>query len=301
MIKIKPNYYLVGAPRCGTTALSEYLRTHPNIFMTQPKEPNYFAEDFYRPIITLNDYYALFNRVSRNHLAIGEGSVVYLFSKTAIPNLKEFTPDARLIVMVRNPIQMVASLHSRLLVTLYEDEKDFEKAWFLQSARQKGENIPKTCRSPRFLEYKNIGCLGLQLERLFQIFDRNLIKVIVFDDFATATKKVYEDTLAFLDVPSDGKVEFPQVNVNKVSRSGIVTRLAQRPPEQLVRLYRRVKNALNLGSIGLLRRVNDLNSERVGRETLSQDMKSVLKEAFREDVLLLSDLLERDLSHWLAV
>lgn len=300
-MKNKPNFFIVGAPRCGTTALSEYLRTHPNIFMTQPKEPNYFAEDFYRPITTLNDYYSLFNRVSSEHLAIGEGSVVYLFSKTAIPNLKDFTPNAKLIVMVRNPIQMIPSLHSRLLVTLYEDEKDFEKAWFLQAERQKGENIPKTCRSPRFLEYKNIGCLGTQLERLFEIFDRSHVKVIVFDDFAAATKEVYEDTLSFLGVPSDGKVDFPKVNVNKISRPGIITRLAQRPPERLVKSYRRVKNTLNLGAIGLLRRINKLTSEEAEREAITQNMKEELRGAFRDDILLLSDLLERDLTHWLAI
>jgi hypothetical protein len=260
--------------------------------LTEPKEPNYFAEDFYRPITTLKDYYALFNNVTSDHLAIGEGSVVYLFSKTAIPCIKNFTPEAKIIVMVRNPIQMIRSLHSRLLVTLYEDEQDFEKAWFLQDARQRGDRIPKTCRSPRFLDYKNIGSLGAQLERLFQVFDRELVKVNVYDDFAKSTKDVYEDTLSFLGVPSDGKVNFPKVNVNKISRSKIISRLTQRPPAPVIRIYRRIRAALNFKPVGLLQRINKLNSEEIGREPLSDDMKEVLRAAFHNDVLLLSDLLE---------
>lgn len=297
----KPNFFIIGAPKCGTTSLSEYLRSHPNVFMTRLKEPRYFAEDLYRPISTFEEYVALFSQVTSDHYAIGEGSVTYLISKVAAKNIKEFNPSAKLIAMVRNPIQMIPSLHSQLVYSLNESEDDFEKAWNLQSKRRQGEHIPKTCRSPIYLQYAYAGKLGAQLERLFRVFDKELVKVIVFDDFVISTKKVYEETLSFLTVPSDGKIDFPRVNANKVSRSQKVSRFVRRPPKQLMEPYFRIKRFFNFGSIGLFRRIKKINSQATKRQPISLEMKQELIETFTEDIYLLSDLLERDLSHWLRV
>ena len=300
-MKNKPNFFIIGAPKCGTTSLSEYLRTHPNVFFTRPKEPRYFANDIYRPLTEFEDYVALFNKVSENHLAIGEGSAIYLISKVAIGNIKEFAPGAKLIAMIRNPIQMIPSLHSQLLISLNENEEDFEKAWGLQESRREGKNIPKTCRTPIFLQYAYVGRLGSQLERLFQTYDRKLVKVIIFDDFVKSTKNVYEDTLAFLGLPSDGKGEFPKFRANKISRSQTVSRFVRRPPKPLKSVYFKTKKFFNLGTLGLFRRIKSMNSKEAKRKTVSQEMKQELVETFREDILLMSDLLDRDLTHWLEV
>lgn len=300
-MKNKPNFFIVGAPKCGTTSLSEYLRTHPNVFMTRPKEPNYFAEDFFRQVSTLEDYLALFDNVSSEEIAIGEASVTYLSSQVALQNIKDFNFNAKLIAMVRNPIEMIPSLHAQLLVSLEEDEKDFEQAWFLQEKRKNGEKIPSTCRSPVYLQYADIGRLGAQIERLFQNFDKQLVKVIVFEEFANSTRQEYEKTLSFLGVPSDGRTDFPRVNANKVIRSRKMSFLLRRPPKTIVNSYLRIKNYLNLGSIGFFRKTRKMNVQEREREKISYEMKKELVTTFREDILLLSDLLERDLSYWLKI
>jgi hypothetical protein len=297
----KPNFFIIGAPKCGTTALSEYLRTHPNVFITRPKEPRYFAEDIYRPITNLRDYLALYSAVSTDHKAVGEGSATYLISKVAAKSIKEFSPNAKLIVMVRNPIKMIPSLHSQMLISFEEDVKDFEQAWQLQQKRSVGDNIPKTCRQPIFLQYAYAGRLGAQLERLFQVFDTSQIKVIVFDDFVSSTKQVYEETLSFLGVPSDGRVNFPQVKANRIYRYQKVSRFLRRPPKPVMDTYFRMKRFLNIDSPGFFQRINKLNSQKTERISISQEMKQELVETFREDILLLSHLLDRDLSHWLSV
>jgi hypothetical protein len=300
-MKNKPNFFIVGAPKCGTTSLSEYLRTHPNVFMTRPKEPHYFAEDFYRQVSTIEDYLALFDNVSSQHIAIGEASVTYLSSQIAIQNIKEFNSNAKLIAMVRNPVEMIPSLHAQLLVSLEEDEENFERAWFLQAKRKNGENIPSTCRSPTYLQYAEIGHLGAQIKRLFQSFDKHLIKVIVFEDFISTTKKEYQDTLSFLGLPTDGRKDFPRINANKVTRSRNMSLLLRRPPKKFVDSYLGIKNILNLGSIGFFRKTRKMNEQEREREKLNYEMKKELVTTFKEDILLLSDLLDRDLTDWLKL
>ena len=102
----RPNFFIVGAPKCGTTAMTTYLRDHPQIFMPLQKEPHYFAEDYpiFREVWTEKQYLHLFRSADSSHLAVGEASVWYLYSDHALPRIKAFAPDARIIVQVRNPV-----------------------------------------------------------------------------------------------------------------------------------------------------------------------------------------------------
>ena len=127
----KPNFFIVGAPKCGTTALYEYLRPHPHIFMSKVKEPHFFANDLgtYPFIKTLEEYTRLFTDSNEQHVRVGEASVYYLRSATAIANIHQFNPHAKIIAMFRNPVEMVHALHSQLLYVSEESESDFETAW----------------------------------------------------------------------------------------------------------------------------------------------------------------------------
>ena len=139
----RPNFFILGAPKCGTTALSEYLREHPRAFVSQPKEPHYFCGDFdyyYAPGQRSEEHYLrLFDAATDDHLAVGEASVWYLYSADAARNIAAFDPATRVIVMLRNPVDLVPSLHSQLLYMLDEDEPDPARAWELQEARRRGE------------------------------------------------------------------------------------------------------------------------------------------------------------------
>ena len=111
----KPNCFIVGAPRCGTTALFSYLQTHPQICMSDFKEPNYFSDDLYpqlRRCTTEESYFANFSGLGEHHTVIGEATVYYVYSKTAIPNIKKFNADAKLIAMFCDPAEALYSVHS---------------------------------------------------------------------------------------------------------------------------------------------------------------------------------------------
>ncbi len=117
-----PNFFIVGAPKCGTTALSEYLRHHPNVFFSSQKELNFLNDDLPQEDITglhrvssLSDYLKYFAEANENHRAVGEGTPHYLRSRTAIQNILDLNPEARLIAMVRNPVDLVDAFHATRL------------------------------------------------------------------------------------------------------------------------------------------------------------------------------------------
>lgn len=297
----KPNFFIIGAPKCGTTALSEYLRSHPNVFLSSPKEPNFLADDlkinpYY--IKTWNDYLNLFSQVQNDHVAIGEASVWYLYSTVAVKNIYRLNKNAKLIIMLRNPVDMVYSYHSQMLQSSRESETDFKKAWQLQTLRKKGECLPKICREPVVLNYSQVARYSSQVERVFNTFPEEQIKVILFDDFITSTQHVYEKVTAFLGVPSDNRRAFPVINQNKVTRIVWFEHVLASPPPTLLRLARKLSklSGRNLG--GITRPIRRLNTRKESRPPLDPAFRAELVEFFREDVAKLARLIDRDLSMW---
>ncbi len=298
----KPNFFIAGAPKCGTTALSEYLRTHPNIFMSLPKEPHYFAEDLpgQREVLTLEQYLKLFEDCTENHLAIGEASVLYLYSSTAINNIYKFNPDAKIIVMLRKPMELVYSFHYQLLYNRDETIEDFASAWKLQSNRHQGIDIPKSAKEPKLLQYSAVGMLGEQVEKLFNIFPSEQIKVILFEDFIRDTKFVYEDVLAFLEIPSDSKTNFPRINANTVQKSSWLADFVKSPPRPLKNVAIKTRNLVGLERLGILKRIKMANTKITKRPTLDANFQTELNNEFRDDIQKLSQTIGRDLSHWMG-
>jgi hypothetical protein len=297
----EPGFFIVGAPKCGTTALYEYLRTHPNIFMPAIKEPHYFARDLgtYPRVQTLDEYTELFADRTPGHLIAGEASVYYLRSSVAIANIHEFNPDARIIAMFRNPVDMVHSLHSQLLYVSEETVSDFETAWRLQGRRRQGLDLPPASRGSFLVQYAEVGRFGTQTERLLSIFPRAQVKLILYDDFAASPRGVYDDVIQFLGIPHDHRSDFPQVNENKRARVPWLRDFYRKPPPALRSAIRGLKRAVGAEGISAAKKVMvDLNTVRTRRQPLTPEFRAELVGAFHEEVSLLSRLLNRDLSHW---
>jgi hypothetical protein len=297
----KPNFFIVGAPKCGTTALYEYLRPHPNIFMPKVKEPHFFAKDLgtYPFVKTLDEYTRLFADSTEQHLRVGEASVYYLRSSTAIANIHEFNPDAKIIAMFRNPVEMVHSLHSQLLYVSEETESDFETAWRLQERRRQGIGLPPASRGGFLVQYAQVGQFGTQTKRLLSIFPAGQVKLILYDDFAASPQAVYDDVIQFLDLPHDQRTEFPRINESKRARLAWLRNFYRKPPPPLRTAFRSLKRAVGAESIrAVTSKIVDLNTVRERRQPLSPAFRAELVAAFRDEIDLLSRLLNRDLSHW---
>lgn len=300
----KPDFFIIGAPKAGTTSLYTYLAEHPRIFMPSMKEPFYFCDDMplYREKATLvpnmTTYLELFAPATDEHLTCGEASPLYLFSKVAAPNILAFNADARFIVMLRNPVDLVHSFHSQLVFGLHEAVADFEQAWRLQQARAEGRRVPKDCLAPQLLQYRQVGMLGAQLARLLTHVCPTRVKVLLFDDFAADPRSQYEDVLAFLGVPSDHRSEFPRENANKLRRSRTIARWLRRPPFPLNVVRRQYLRRFGADSWAV-RYPASLNRKPAQRTPLTTDMRRELEGDFHDDVRLLEHLVPRDLSNWI--
>jgi len=294
----QPTFYIIGAPKCGTSSLRTYLGEHPRVFMSQLKEPGFWADDLpgYRHVSTLEQYLALFDDAGPEHAARGEATATYLYSRTAVPAIRRFSNEARFVVMLRNPVDQAYSYHNQLLYNGHEDEADFRRAWSLQPQRREGRHIPKGCPEPKMLQYGAVASYGEQVERLFEAVRRDRIKIILFRDFAQDTAEVYADVLRFLQLEPDGRTEFPRVNA---SRRHVLPRIGtwmHNPPAWALRANTLVKRFLGIQRSN----IKHLVSVPYRRPALPAAFRRELREYFRPDVQKLQRLIGRDLTHWLA-
>lgn len=288
-----PNFFIVGAPKCGTTSLANWLSRHPKVYMSPIKEPHFFNIDLsYRNVPEKKKYIKLFDKVSTKQKAIGEASVFYLFSNTAIPSIESCITSPKYIVMVRNPVDMAYSLHEQQLVAGNEHIKEFEKAWEESEHRAHGKEVTSWCREPRLLAYKEVCKLGGQIARLYDLVPKDRVKIVVLDDLKQSPKKEYEAVIRFLGVESDGRSEFPVHNTAKRRKSKLLRRVTK--------AINSVKQSLGLYWLGtgIMDGLDELNKEYRERPPLSRRVRKRVADYFKDDVYRLSELLSRDLTHW---
>jgi hypothetical protein len=294
-----PDFFIVGAPKCGTTALYSYLKERPDVFMPELKEPHFFASDFaaYRRITERDAYLALFAAAAPDAM-LGEASVWYLFSEVALRDIMDANPAARIIVMLRNPVDMVHALHGQLLHAPDEDVPDFERAWALQESRAAGRDIPRHCREPRHLQYRVVGSFAAQIERLHQHVPQEQVLVLLFEDFARDTAAAYAETLRFLGLPQDGRQSFERINASRARRSRLLATGVRDLVGSLGPLFSPAKRTLNAIGLHPGRVVVRWNDRPQARAPLSARFRAELADAFREDVDRLEHLLGRSLDVW---
>lgn len=292
----KPNLFLIGAPKCGTTSLAGYLADHPQIFVSSPKEPYFFNTDSEkRNIWNLNDYEDIFTGAATHHEFVMEASTLYLYSDVAVRNIVSLVLEARFVALLRCPGDMVVSWHSQLLFTQEEEVENFEHAWNLIATRKEGQGVPARCRDQRILYYDEIAKYGEQLERVFATVPRDRVLVILFDDLARDPRAVYEQVLAFLDLDSDGREIFDVRNQRKTLRSRRLSRILSNP------IGLRLKQILGIKApTGLLAPFHSINRKPAERKPLSANLRARINKTYEADVRVLERLLNRPLDHWLT-
>ncbi len=295
----KPNLFIIGAPKCGTTALAKYLSFHTDVFMSSPKEPRYFADDYksIRNINSFQDYSKLFAN-SSGQTIIGEASPLYLRSKTAINNIYNYNSSAKIIIMLRNYVDYLYSFHHQLLHDSHENIRDFELAWSAISDRKKGYRIPNYCKDNRLLYYDEIGKLGEQLKRVFEVFPRDQVMIIEFENFIKNTNHVYKDVLKFLNLNQDHRNEFPKINAAKEHK---ILWFGQ-SMKYFFRRFRPgftlLKKMIGCNNTGLFEKLLKLNRRKISRKPLSEEFINEIDTFFSNDFKKLKDESKMDLSNW---
>ena len=289
-----PDFFLIGAPKCGTTSLATWLAEHPQVFMCSPKEPFFFCTDIaaHRAARAWPEYCRLFDGAA-GACAVGEASTSYIRSRVAVPEILERLPHARFVVCLRNPVEMIASVHAQMLRGVREDIPDLGTALALEPARRRGEALPPGTEAPMDLIYTETCALGSQLARLYDHVERTRVNLIFMDDLRAEPRQVWVDLQAFLGVPEDGRRVFAAENTRAMPRSARVSRM--------VRALQRTKNRVLPGrSLGIgagLGRA--LERQPTSAETaMSATLRADLTERFAPEVEQLERLTGRDLSAW---
>ncbi len=296
-----PNFLIIGAAKSGTTALFRYLEQHPQVFISEPKEPHFLAFDGESPHfcgpgdeVMMNTkvytefprYESLFNAAG-NAAAIGEGSVSTLYYPQSIGRIKKYMPDAKLIVLLRQPAERAWSAFSFMHMRVYEPCQDFREA-----LRQEAQRISQNWH--HIWHYQRQGMYYQQLKPYFDAFGRDQIRVYLFDDFRKNPQPVLRDCFDFLGVDASfvpGEEPSPHVSGMPKSRllQAAVARAGTLRKMLKVFIPPRMRKAMH-------RKFEEMN---LRKDKLDPQLRAELTNSFREDILQLQDLLDRDLTSWL--
>lgn len=296
----KPNFFIVGAKKSGTTAMFEYLKQHPDVFMCEPKEPAYFGKDLGIPdvVATEADYLELFG-AARDEKIIGEGSTWYINSTNAAREIYDFNEQSKILIMLRNPVDMIHSLHSYLLWMGWETIEDFEEALDAEADRKQGKRIPYPMYPVRPLLYREMVNYSQQVRNYLDVFGQSQTKIIIFDDFKNNTRGAFKETCEFLEIDSIFEPIIERVNENRSVKNTKLHSIITRPNPKLKQMVRGLMPQSMRAKMG--EKLITMNSQTASRQTMPDDLRARLEDEFTPDVQRLGQILNRDLvALWFA-
>jgi hypothetical protein len=302
-----PDFFIVGHPKSGTTALYEMLRRHPQVFMPELKEPRFLAGDMYvhsaaasELPATMDQYLALFAQARADQLA-GEASPLYLASAVAAASIAELQPEARIIAVLREPASFLRSLHLQFVQSHIEDKNDLAQAIALESVRREGRQIPPSSRlRPQVLQYSDHVRYVEQLRRYHDLFPAERVLVLIYDDFRSDNEETVKKVLRFLDIDDAAQIDTTEANPTVRVRS-----------QQLDHLLHSISMGRGPASSAVKRTVKSLTPRRLRRHALKATQQHLvygkpqppdeeivleLRSRFKGEVAALSDYLARDLT-----
>jgi hypothetical protein len=301
-----PDFFIVGQPKSGTTAMYEMLKGHPQIYMPDRKEPRFFATEMYfrdppRPggtPATLDEYLSWFD-AARPEQLVAEASPWYLWSRTAARRIADVQPAARIIAILREPASLLRSLHLEFMQLYVETETDLRKAISLEESRRQGRNIPRYTYWPQMLLYSDHVRSVDQLRRFHDVFPPEQMLVLIYDDFRRDNEATLRKVLRFLEVDDTFPLAVREANPTMRVRSQRMNELVHAVSVGHGPVSRAVKESIKaVTPRRLRRRARDATQRRVvwgDPRAPDEEFMTELRRRFKPEVVALSEYLGRDL------
>ena len=239
--------------------------------------------------------------------------MTYLYAPERMAPVLRLWPDAKFVIAVRDPMEMLPSLHLRLLFNGDEVEPDFERAWSLAARRREGKEVPRTCVDPRWLDYDEIVRIGKYVDRFIAAIGRERCFVSVFDDLASDPEAVYREMLEFLDLRYHPRPDFSPQRTSRGYRFGALQRLLKRPPKIARSVLGGEKTRLRVTArpdrrvhylvrqiMEARKRLLDWNTVEGPPSAIPLRLQLEIKDRLRDDIAHLSRVIGRNLDHWLS-
>ncbi len=292
-----PNLLIVGAAKSGTTSLHNYLKQHPAIFMTEHKEPHFLINSeigesrVHKGVITLEEYKKMFE-TKRGYSYKGESSVMYLaFPEFSIKNIKKhLTPDVKIIIMLRNPIERAFAGYLHNLRYNPSENLSFEQA--IENSEDRYHKDIDITPDTRYL---HVGMYDNQVKQYIKAFGDN-VHVIIYDDYVSNINLCLEEVFDFLKIEkiaidtSKRHMEGGWMFKNKFLRNLIIPQNNFKSLIKSIFPNKKIREGL---------KQKEINISTVETPQLSIAMINKLRMYYKKDVLNLAKLLNRDLSHWI--
>ena len=290
----RPDFFIVGAAKSATTSMYEYLRQHPQVFMPDRPEMSYFGRDLSiaNRIADLDTYLSHFAAALPSQ-KIGEKSVIYLLSETAAGEIKEFNPNAQIVIMLRNPVEMMFSLHKQSLFSANEEIVDFASALAAEEDRRNGRRIPSAAHNPGFLLYRSVVRYSTQVERYFDAFGRDRVRVFIFEEFTSNPARFYAETIEFLGLQPFTMNNFEIHNPRKRVPNVRIRSFMKTHPKVSLAISRVLPGRLVDASRDLLSA-----TQRQPVPRIDPSLRRELLEEFRPEIRAIEATIGRDLSVW---
>ena len=269
--------------------------------MPKNKEPHYFNKDMdYRHVETMEEYLRMFEEAEDRHLVIGEGSTNYIYSSCAIRAILDFNPKAKFVLMLRNPVDMVASLHKYLCYKQSETELSIEVAWDLPALKARVPNFfgSGNVKAPGHINYRECAKFGALTQHFIDAIPREQRLVLFFEDFVADTDSVFTDVCRFAGIDESYRPKFTPRNQSRENVSPHLTRFFMYPPFPLNVVKRGVKSILNRTGLTNDGNFYKLLSSKTPRKNLPKDFRHRVLSHYEEDIQLLESLVGRNLESW---
>jgi hypothetical protein len=299
-----PDFLVIGAPKAGTTALHAALAHHPELYLSPIKEPKFFLTDGPPPtkggpgdaltyrehVWRREDYEALFAAAPPGTLP-GESTPLYLYDRAAMRRIRQALPDAKLIVIVRDPVERAHSNWTHLWSAGLEPVGDFVRACAEEERRA-------AAGWASFWHYVGLGRYGEQLEHLFTLFPRDQVLVLRYRRLVDEPALTLDQICAFLGVGTGVLAKIPRQNVTSHPEPTLAHRavsLAQRAGSAVGTMIPGLTAATLTGP---LERFLQRHSRE--RQPLGWEQRQALLPKFEPDIKLLENILGEDFGDWLA-
>lgn len=294
-----PDFIIAGCGKAGTSALYQYLNEHPQVFMSKPKEPRYFAYPEHRPnycgyrdeerfnattVWRWNDYCSLFDEAGNDKI-VGEASPIYMAYENVPKLISETLPEVKIIIMLRHPVERAYSAYLHQVRERCE-QLSFEDALLAESDRTR-QNWAGHWR------YKALGFVADVLGTYVAVFPKGKLKIILYEDFKRDNQQVLKDVLSFLNIDDNFEFCENRANAGGIPRSYFLYKFLETPNAAKAML-----KAVLPGF--MIRKVTaGLKRKNLKRPIIRAETYNKLLDCFESDIRKTEEIIERDLSHWL--
>jgi len=297
---ILPNFLIVGAAKCGTTSLYYYLKQHPDVFMSNPKEPHFFFAQFFKiptngigdnlldVVQKPDDYFRLFEHAV-DKKAVGEASHTNLYYyQKVIPSIKKYLGDPKIIIILRHPVERAFSAYAMLTM------QGREFLPFEEALRQEPKRIAEGWRSTWY--YQDVGFYAHQVKAYLDNF--SAVKVCLFDDLKREPATLMQNLFKFLEVDAAFRPDFTvNYNISGVPRLKLFKSLFRRNPPLRGIVSFLGKTIFTEDGWASVR--EKLKAKLLVKTTIKPETKRDLENLYRDEIAKLQILIGRDLTHWI--